>query len=37
MKGKLNQKVLMVTNNNFPNGDAGSLRDYSFAKIYTSM
>ena len=29
--------VLMVTPNEFPNGDAGSLRDESFAKIYNEL
>ena len=29
--------VLMITPNEFPNGDAGSLRDESFAKIYRNL
>ena len=29
--------VLIISPNNFPNGDAGSLRDLSFAKIYIKL
>lgn len=30
-------KVFIITRNNFPNGDAGALRDHSFAKIYRAL
>lgn len=29
--------VLMVTPSNFPNGDAGAVRDYAFAQIYITL
>lgn len=29
--------VFIISRNNFPNGDAGALRDYSFAKIYRAL
>lgn len=29
--------VLMITPNNFPNGDAGAIRDESFGKIYQNL
>lgn len=29
--------ILMITPNNFPNGDAGAVRDESFAKIYQQL
>ena len=29
--------VIMITPNKFPNGDAGAIRDYHFAKLYQDM
>lgn len=35
--GIMNKYVLMVTPNEFPDGDAGAVRDKSFAKIYMEL